>query len=87
MDDDGKVHFSVVNIDAQKTQEVTLDVSEMELTKVTGEILTSYKLQDHNTFDDPNKVQAREFKDVQLNNGQLNFRLPPFSVVVLEASK
>ncbi len=87
MDADGKVHFSLVNIDAKKTQTIELDVAALNLKSVSGELLASAKLQDHNTFDNPNKVQPKAFKGAKLANGKLQLELPPFSVIVLEATK
>jgi alpha-N-arabinofuranosidase len=41
-------------------------------------------IQDHNTFDDPNKIKPQTFTDAKLNGSDLEVKLPPFSVVVLE---
>lgn len=81
---DGKTHVSLVNIDSKKEIEVEIDVEKLALNGVTGEILQSDKLQDHNTFDNPNKVTTSKFKDFKLKKGKLIVSLPPFSVVVLE---
>lgn len=83
---DGKTHFSLVNIDSKNAHSVEIDVSDLGLNTVTGEILKSAKLQDHNTFDNPNKVKPGSFKEAKLEGGKLQLSIPPFSVVVLEAS-
>ncbi len=83
-DAQGRVHISLVNIDAEQTHPVSLDVSGLSLKKVSGTILKSGALQDHNTFDHPNKIQPTGFKDFTLKKGKLELDLPPFSVVVLE---
>lgn len=85
-DKNGKVHFSVVNIDSKKAQSIELDVAELNLSKINGEILSSGNLGDHNTFDQPNKVKPASFKGATLNNGKLSLTIPPFSVVVLEGN-
>src|SRR5690606_36750997 len=77
-------HISLVNIDSKKAQEVTVDLKNSGLKSVTGRILSSAKLQDHNTFNNPNKIKPAAFKDAGIKNGKLNVKLPPFSVVVLE---
>jgi alpha-N-arabinofuranosidase len=46
--------------------------------------LTSAKIQDHNTFDQANKVTAKEFKGIKTSKGQVKLEMPPFSIVVLE---
>lgn len=85
-DKNGKVHLSLVNIDSKKTHSVEIDVAALGSKNVTAELLTSEKLQDHNTFENPNKVQTKKFDHVTLKNGKLELSIPPFSVIVLEAS-
>ena len=67
-----------------KTQEVTINVRGMKVSNVTGRILMSSKVQDCNTFDDPNKIKPTEFKGTTLKGDDLKVTLPPASVVVLE---
>ncbi|MBC6995011.1 alpha-N-arabinofuranosidase [Neolewinella lacunae] len=83
---EGMVHFSLTNIDSRKAHQVEIDVAALGLSKVSGEVLTGSKLQDHNTFDEPNKVQPQAFKGTTLKGGKMTLTLPPFSVVVLEAN-
>jgi alpha-L-arabinofuranosidase len=84
VDATGAVHVSIVNIDSKKAQEITLDLSTVQYKTVTGRVLTSANIQDHNTFDNPGKIKPAAFKDAQLKNGKVQVKLPPFSVVVLE---
>jgi alpha-N-arabinofuranosidase len=83
-DKNGAVHISLVNIDAHNAQDVTIDLKDLQAKTVTGRILRSDKLQDHNTFDNPNKLKPFAFNDATLNGNNLSVKLPPFSVVVLE---
>ncbi|PIB30561.1 alpha-N-arabinofuranosidase [Maribacter sp. 4G9] len=87
IDDAGKMHVSIVNIDAHKKNTVTIDLNALGIKKITGEILMSDKLQDHNTFDNPNKIEPKEYKGFTFKKGVLEVELPPFSVIVLEGSK
>jgi len=80
----GEIHFSLVNIDASQAHSIEIDVSKLKIEKVSGEILTSKALQDHNTFEKPNTVQPKSFKGYQLKNGKLSLDIPPFSVIVLK---
>ena len=80
----GLVHISLVNIDLNKPQEFTISLRGMKASKVTGRILTSEKVQDHNTFDNPTKIKPVEFNAAKLNGDELKVTLPPVSVVVLE---
>lgn len=83
-DKNGVVHISLVNIDARNEQEVKIDLQGLSEHSVTGRILRSDKLQDHNTFDKPQKVEPAAFTGATLNGNGLAVKMPPFSVVVLE---
>ena len=83
-DNSGTVHISLVNIDARNEQEVKIDLQGLSESSVTGRILRSDKLQDHNTFDDPQKIKPAPFAGAGLNGSSLSVKMPPFSVVVLE---
>jgi alpha-N-arabinofuranosidase len=82
---DGKVAISLVNIDSKKENEVELDLGELDVEGMTATILTSDKLQDHNTFENAEKITPEEFKDYKLRKGKLQVTIPPFSVIVLES--
>jgi alpha-N-arabinofuranosidase len=84
-DDSGNIHFSLVNIDDTKEQTIELDVSGLNLSQVSGEILRSDDLNDHNTFENPDKVEPAYFNTAQIRDGKLSLTIPPFSVIVLEA--
>lgn len=84
-DKSGKTHISVVNIDPNKNHDITLEVRGEKITKVTGRILVSAKIQDHNTFESPNKITPAIFKDFQITSNGIKFTMPPASVLVIEA--
>jgi alpha-L-arabinofuranosidase len=79
----GLTHISLVNIDAKASQDLTIDLRGATYNSVTGRVLKSEKVQDHNTFDNPNKIQPVAFDGAKLKNGILSVSLPPCSVVVL----
>jgi alpha-N-arabinofuranosidase len=79
----GNVHISFVNIDPNNIQEVSISLRGMSAQSATGRILTG-KIQDHNTFDQPDKLSPAVFSDVRIKDNQLTVKLPPVSVVVLE---
>ncbi len=82
-DKNGMTHISLVNIDSQKTQEVTVELRGSNFSGVSGRILSSQNLQDHNTFANPDKVKPAVFKNAVLKGNTLTVKMPPFSVVVL----
>ena len=79
----GVIHVSLVNIDPAHAQKITLNISGETFTIATGRILTSKKLQDYNSFAEPEKIKPAVFKDMVLNKGVLTISLPPTSVVVI----
>ncbi|HEY1019869.1 MAG TPA: alpha-L-arabinofuranosidase C-terminal domain-containing protein [Sediminibacterium sp.] len=83
-DKNGLTHISLVNIDAHEAQEVTINISGSDYSSVTGRILTSDKLQNHNSFANPEKIKPASFTGAALSGSNLKLTVPPFSVVVLE---
>lgn len=83
-DSAGLIHVSLTNISSKKEETISLTIEGEKYTKVSGRILTSSKLQDHNTFEEPDKIKPQLFKGASLKGNLLNIKLPPFSVVVLE---
>jgi alpha-N-arabinofuranosidase len=83
-DKNGLVHISLVNIDSRNEQEVNIDLGNLSAKAVAGRVLQSAKIQDHNTFDSPQKVKPTVFANAKLNGNKLSLKIPAFSVVVLE---
>lgn len=81
----GRVHLSLVNIDPAQTTEVRVqfDGRTRKPGPVGGRILTADAINDHNTFDQPDKVTARDFNDAKFEGDTLVVRLPAKSVVTL----
>ena len=80
----GVTHISLVNIDAKNTQDITVNLKGGKYSGVTGRILASGKIQDYNTFENPDKVKPAAFSGASLKGSSLAVKLPPCSVVVLE---
>ena len=83
-DSSGAVHISLVNLDPSKTITVRTGLPEIAYTKVGGQILTSGRFNDVNTFDQPNKVKPAVFNGARKDGDELVVEMPPMSVVVLE---
>jgi len=82
-DKNAVTHISLVNIDAGKSQDISIHINGSKYTAVSGKIITSKKLQDYNSFDEPNKIKPVIFNEAKLSGNLLQVKLPPFSVVVL----
>ncbi|WP_228850771.1 alpha-N-arabinofuranosidase [Aegicerativicinus sediminis] len=83
-DDTGNVHISLVNIDAKNMQEVELDISDLNVKDFKGVAISSENLSDHNSFDEPNKIDIKKFEDFNVKKDKITIKLLPFSVVTLE---
>jgi alpha-N-arabinofuranosidase len=82
-DASGITHISLVNIDAGKEQSVELNLGNLSFKNTSGKILTSSKLQNYNSFEQPNIISPAGFNGFKRNGSQLTVSLPPYSVVVL----
>jgi alpha-N-arabinofuranosidase len=80
----GTIHVSLVNMHAKQSKEISVAFQGAKTKSVTGRILTSANLNDHNTFEKPVAVAPRPFTETKLAGDRINVKLPPFSVVVLE---
>ena len=83
-DENGLTHISLVNIDMNQSNDVIINWEGIASMTVTGEILSSKKVQDHNTFENPEKIKPLNFKDFKKKGSSLEVTLPQASVVVLE---
>jgi alpha-N-arabinofuranosidase len=82
-DKNGIVHISLVNMDAMKAQDIQVDLGNIKTNSVEGRILQSQKIQDHNSFEDPEKIKPTTFNGANIKGSSLTVKMPPFSVVVL----
>lgn len=83
-DKNGVIHISLVNIDANKEQKISINLGDYKANSINGRILKSTRLQDYNSFQNPNIIKPEAFKDAKLNGGSIEVTLPAFSVAVLE---
>jgi alpha-N-arabinofuranosidase len=82
-DGKGAVHVSIVNAHAHDAVKLGCELSAIESSTVSGRVLTSDKLDAHNTFDEPDHVKPASFDGASLRDGKLTAEIPPRSVVVL----
>lgn len=87
VDNDGKVHISLANLNPGKSVIVTCPVIGESYKKVTGEVLTSAEMNSYNSFEKPETVKPASFSGFTLKDGLLTITMPSKSVVVLELTK
>ena len=82
-DDEGTVHISLANIDLENTCDVEIALGGVKGKSVSGTILTTGNIDDHNTFEQPDKVKPADFNGARLSKGMLKVTLPAKSIVTL----
>ena len=83
-DKNGVTHISLVNIDPKKAQDISITVNGAAYKTISGRILKSDKMQNYNSFENPNNIVPVAYDGAKLNGNKLTAKLPPASVVVLE---
>ncbi|SDH28725.1 alpha-N-arabinofuranosidase [Chitinophaga filiformis] len=83
-DSTGAIHISLVNVNPSQKITLTTSFDQAKWKTVTGQVLTSAKTTDINTFEQPNKVHIEKFSGAKKQGDNLVVELPPASIVVLE---
>ena len=86
-DASGLIHISLANVDLKQTQTVTINLDGVKAESVSGTILTSKNIADHNTFDKPSTVVPTAFAGTKIDKkdkSKLTVTLPAKSIVTLE---
>jgi alpha-N-arabinofuranosidase len=87
MDDADKIHLSLTNSDPVKEQNVHFEFRGITMSpsiKVSGQVLTSENMTDHNTFEKSDLVTLQEFTGTAVSGSILTVEIPPKSVVTVE---
>ena len=87
VDNDGRVHISLANLNPGKQISVTCPVIGESYNTAKGEILTASEMNSFNSFDKPDVVKPANFTGFTLKDGILTVNMPSKSVVVIELSK
>jgi alpha-N-arabinofuranosidase len=83
-DASGAIHISFVNIDPNKDITISTSLNGANWKTIDGQIITSPKFTDINSFEAPDKVKPVAFKGAKKDGNDLTVTLPRLSVVVLE---
>jgi alpha-N-arabinofuranosidase len=79
----GAIHITLVNLDTKKKITVSAVLPKTLFKETEGEILTSQRFNDINTFEQPGKVKPAKFSEYKNNGKTLSVNLPPMSVVLI----
>jgi alpha-N-arabinofuranosidase len=83
-DSTGAVHISIVNLDPSKDITIRTALTDINWKTVTGQVLTSARFNDINTFEKPDFVKPISFKGAKKEGEELVVTIPHISVVMLE---
>lgn len=83
-DSTGAVHISFVNMDANNAVTIRTALNDVNWKTVNGQVLTSAKFTDVNSFEKPDVIKPAVFKGAKKEGNDLVVTLPKLSVVVLE---
>lgn len=83
MSDDGSILVTLNNVDPHSAASVALTVRGCDPQNISARVLTSARMQDHNTFAEPEKVTPVAFTDITIKDSVLHFDAPPQSVVAI----
>ncbi len=83
-DSTGAIHISLVNVDPNKPISLSTSLGGLTWKTVTGKMVTSAKVSDYNTFDNPAKIHVTPFNGARKEGNNLVVTLPAQSVVMLE---
>jgi alpha-N-arabinofuranosidase len=87
MDSGDRIHISLTNADPVKEQTADIELrgwNTGSAVKIKAQILTSEKMQDCNTFENPDAVTLKDFSGVRVSRSTLTAALPPKSLVTVE---
>lgn len=82
-DSRGTVHLSLCNLHHDAPAELVCDLRGIDVSRVSGRVLTGPRINGMNTFEQPEAVVPQAFDDVRLGRGTLTVKLPARSVIVL----
>jgi len=83
MDQEGHIHLSLVNIDPKQAIDLEIELKGLSSGKVSGKLLSSEKMDSHNSFDQPEEVIPVDFETAPFKKGKLELSIPAHSVLVL----
>lgn len=80
---DGSLVLSLANVLTDKEQTITVNINGLTAKTVTGEVLTSKKIDDYNDFSHPTTVTPQPFKGARVKKGVITVTMPAKSIAVL----
>lgn len=83
---DDVITISCSNYDLKETKSLSFDLPNHENRLLKATILTASTMDEHNTFEEPDRIVEQTFTGATLEGHRLTLELPPMSVVTLSLS-
>jgi alpha-N-arabinofuranosidase len=87
LDQSGKINITICNISDDNSYEINIDLMNVNIKNVTGEIITAQRINSFNDFSKEPEVLSKEFKDFKMNKQSVEVKLPSKSVILLQVSQ
>jgi len=84
LDKNGKIHITLCNLSVTDNEKLACNINSFAVRNAVGQILTSDKFNEHNTFDNPNNIGIKPFEDFKISEQTIEVNVPKHSVVALE---
>jgi alpha-N-arabinofuranosidase len=82
----GNIHVSICNFDPNRDADITIELRGTKPSGVTGRVLTSERMNAHNSFENPETVFPRSLDAAKIVDDTILLKLPAKSVTVIEIS-
>lgn len=83
-DKNGVINVSFVNIDPNQPVDITCNLKDAAGKLISANIITAPKTDTFNSFDNPNQVIIKDFKDGDFKKGILKIKIPEKSLVTVQ---
>jgi alpha-N-arabinofuranosidase len=87
IDSEGLIHISIVNVNPAKSIPLACTIKGIKPKVLSAKILTSPRMQDHNTFEEPWKVSLQDFRQIRITGSELRIEIPSKSIIMVELKK
>jgi alpha-N-arabinofuranosidase len=84
-DKSGRLHISIVNLEPNRSAQVSMKIMGATAASITGRVLTAPAINTTNTFDRPDSVRPAPFTGLKVEGDRILLSLPSKSVVVLSS--
>ncbi len=83
-DSTGKINITLVNVDPNKENSVSIEMGRSVKSSISGEIITAKSIYSFNDFSSMEAVKIQKFTQFKYNDNRLIVSLPPKSIVKIE---